>query len=133
MFINVTNSNAITGYVASLQIRREQTNEQIYLEISDLEHDATIGGSVLGASGRAFILSHAHGDASVRELRAAIATASDMFSAESTLGGIARLLKESFWSRLALEVQAEFVVVSTGHGLINDRDARILVSSKEVA
>lgn len=133
MIINVANSYSILGQVASVRIRRQHGNESIYLEISDLEHDVVIAGNTLGTAGRNFILTQSHGDASVRELRNAIATVSDMFMAEATLGGIARLLEESFWARLALEVQVEFNVVSTGHGLIDSSNARIILQTKEVA
>ena len=132
MNINVTNSHSITGHVASVQVRRINSNEQIYLEISDLVDSPTFGMRV-SSSVVNFVLGVAHRDASVQELRNAIATLSDFFTAEATLGDTARLLEESFWARLGLEVAVEFNVVSTGHGIIEGHQARILLSTKEVA
>lgn len=132
MIINVTNSRSILGHVASVCITKRNSTQSIYLEISDLVDSPTFGMR-LSSSGVNFLLGVAHRDASVQELRNAIATTSDFFTAEATLGDIARLLEESFWARLDLEVGVEFAVTSTGHGIIEGHQARILLSTKEVA
>ena len=132
MNINVANSYSIRGHVASVCITKRNSNESIYLEISDLVDSPTFGVR-LGSSVVNFLLGVAHRDASVQDLRNAIATASDFFTAEATLGDTARLLEESFWARLDLKVEVEFAVASTGHGIIDGHRARILLSTKEVA
>lgn len=133
MNVNVTNTLSIVGRVDSVQITKRSSNQSIYLEISDLIDSPTFGMR-LGTPGVNFILGVAHRDASVQELRNAIATTSDFFTAEATLGDIARLLEESFWARLDLEVQVAFNVASTGHGIVDEaHKVKILLSTKEVA
>jgi hypothetical protein len=116
--ISINNSNSTLGSVTSLQITNTvYTQRQVYFETGADD----VARVLVGISNR---------DASVGELSDAIATVGDMLgAAELTLRDIDALVNERFWRRLNLSVEAEFVVISTGHGLVEGGNARLLVKT----
>jgi hypothetical protein len=116
--ININNSNSIVGYVASLQINSTRGGTYIDRDASLETADAR--------------LLHLAAMGTVSDLRRAVITTSDFFTAEITLRDVDALVNEKFWSALGIDVQAEFVIVSTGHGILETSNARLLVKTQEV-
>lgn len=114
----INNTLSIIGTVQSLQISRNNRSRFS-------ENDTYVQ---VGSDYTASVLKLAGGDASVDELRRAIATVGDMLDAgEHTLRDLEALVNERFWHRLNLVVEAEFVLISTGHGMTTK--ATLLVKS----
>jgi hypothetical protein len=118
--ISINNSLSTLGSVRSLQITNTvYTQRQTYFDQSSDD----IARVLLGISSR---------DASVGELSNAVATVGDMLgAAELTLRDIDALVNETFWRRLNLTVEAEFVLVTTGHGLLDHGQAVLLVKTDQ--
>lgn len=120
----INNTLSIIGSVQSLQLSRINNSR-----FSENDAYVQIGNDYAGT-----VLKLAGGDASVDELRRAIATVGDLLDAgEYTLRDVEALVNETFWRRLNLTVEAEFVLISTGHGMTTKATLLVKSNREEVA
>lgn len=128
--ISINNSLSIRGCVVSLQVSRV---DQSLFSANSIMFDQGTNADFIARQ----LLMLGHANASVEMLRRAVATVGDILGAEHTLRDIDALVKEHFWGQLNLEVEAEFQLVTTGHGIIETEGhhVKLLVKTpaKEVA
>jgi hypothetical protein len=116
--VNINNTQAINGGVTSILVSR--IKESMFTpNTAYFEGDST--------SALVSLTQLSDGDAAISELRRAVATIGDFF-AVGTITEVAALTNESFWRRLNLVVEAEFVIYTSGHGE-SDQKVRLLIKT----